>query len=60
MAYSAVQLTTTDAVGEAFSPDLTCEFSTLRCTPEPGDALFEFTPVSADEANRIGCAGRPK
>jgi hypothetical protein len=40
-------------VDEAFSPDLTWEFSPLLYAAERGDTMFEFIPISEDEADRI-------
>ena len=40
-------------VDEAFSPDLTWEFSPLLYAAERGDTMFEFVPISEDEADRI-------
>jgi hypothetical protein len=40
-------------VDEAFSPDLTWEFSPLLYAAERGDTMFDFVPVTEDEADRI-------
>lgn len=40
-------------VDEAFSPDLTWEFSPLLYAAERGDTMFEFVPISEDEADHI-------
>ena len=40
-------------VDEAFSPDLTWEFSPLLYAAERGDTMFEFIPISQDEADQI-------
>jgi hypothetical protein len=40
-------------VDEAFSPDLTWEFSPLFYAAERGDSMFEFVPITEDEADRI-------
>ena len=40
-------------VDEAFSSDLTWEFSTLLYAAERGDTMFEFVPISEDEADQI-------
>ena len=40
-------------VDEAFSPDLTWEFSSLLYAAERGDTMFEFVPISQDEADQI-------
>jgi hypothetical protein len=40
-------------VDEAFSPDLTWEFSPLLYAAERGDTMFEFVPITEDEADRI-------
>jgi hypothetical protein len=38
---------------EAFSTDLTWEFSPLLAGAERGDTMFEFVPISDAEAERI-------
>jgi len=38
---------------EAFSPDLTWEFSSLLYASERGDTMFDFIPITEDEANQI-------
>jgi hypothetical protein len=38
---------------EAFSADLTWEFSPLLAGAERGDTMFDFVPVSEAEAERI-------
>ncbi|MDX6418655.1 MAG: hypothetical protein QOG28_3275 [Trebonia sp.] len=38
---------------EAFSADLTWEFSPLLAGAERGDTMFDFVPISAEEAERI-------
>jgi hypothetical protein len=40
-------------VDEAFSPDLTWEFSPLLYAAERGDTMFEFVPITQDEAGQI-------
>ena len=40
-------------VDEVFSPDLTCQFSPLVYAAERSDTMFEFSPISQDEADRI-------
>jgi hypothetical protein len=40
-------------VDEAFSPDLTWEFSPLLYAAERGDTMFEFVPITEDEADQI-------
>ena len=40
-------------VDEAFSPDLTWEFSPLLYSAERGDTMFEFVPITEDEADQI-------
>lgn len=40
-------------VDKAFSPDLTWEFSPFLYAAERGDTMFEFVPISEDEAERI-------
>jgi len=40
-------------VDEAFSSDLTWEFSSLLYAAERGDTMFEFVPIAEDEAARI-------
>jgi hypothetical protein len=40
-------------VDEAFSPDLAWEFSPLLYAAERGDTMFDFVPISEDEADRI-------
>jgi hypothetical protein len=40
-------------VDEALSPDLTWEFSPLLYSAERGDTMFDFIPISEDEADRI-------
>jgi len=40
-------------VDEAFSPDLTWEFSPLLYAAERGDTMFEFVPITQDEAEQI-------
>ena len=38
---------------EMFSRDLTWEFSPLLYAAERGDTMFEFVPISEEEAGRI-------
>lgn len=38
---------------EAFSTDLTWEFSPLLVVAERGDTMFDFVPISEAEAERI-------
>jgi hypothetical protein len=38
---------------QAFSPDLTWEFSPVLYASERGETMFEFAPISEDEAARI-------
>jgi hypothetical protein len=38
---------------EAFSADLTWEFSPLLAGAERGDTMFDFVPISVEEAERI-------
>lgn len=38
---------------EAFSTDLTWEFSPLLAGAERGDTMFDFVPISEAEAERI-------
>jgi hypothetical protein len=38
---------------EAFSADLTWEFSPLLAGAERGDTMFDFVPISEEEAERI-------
>jgi len=38
---------------EAFSADLTWEFSPLLAGAERGDTMFDFVPISEAEAERI-------
>ncbi len=45
-------------VDEAFSPELTWEFSPLFYTAERGDTMFEFVPITEDEADRIVARNR--
>lgn len=40
-------------VDEAFSPDMAWEFSPLLYAAERGDTMFEFIPITQDEADRI-------
>ena len=40
-------------VDEALSPDLTWEFSPLLYAAENGDTMFEFVPITQDEADQI-------
>jgi hypothetical protein len=40
-------------VDEAFSPSLTWEFSPLLYAAERGDTMFEFAPITEDEADQI-------
>ena len=40
-------------VDEAFSSDLTWEFSSLLYAAERGDTMFEFVPITQDEADQI-------
>jgi hypothetical protein len=40
-------------VDEAFSRSLRWEFSSLLYAAERGDTMFDFVPVSEDEASRI-------
>lgn len=40
-------------VDEAFSRDLSWEFSPLLYAAERGDTMFEFVPIDEDEAERI-------
>jgi hypothetical protein len=40
-------------VDEAFSRDLSWEFSPLLYAAERGDTMFEFVPINEDEAERI-------
>jgi hypothetical protein len=40
-------------VDEAFSPELTWEFSPLLYAAERGDTMFEFVPIPEDEADQI-------
>src|SRR3984885_5983305 len=40
-------------VDEAFSSDLTWEFSSLLYAAERGDTMFEFVPIDQDEADQI-------
>ena len=40
-------------VDEAFSRNLRWEFSSLMYAAERGDTMFDFVPVSEDEASRI-------
>jgi hypothetical protein len=40
-------------VDEVFSRDLKWEFSPLLYAAERGDTMFDFVPISEDEANRI-------
>ena len=40
-------------VDEAFSPDLTWEFSPLLYAAERGDTMFEFVAITEDEADQI-------
>jgi hypothetical protein len=40
-------------VDEAFSPESTWEFSPLLYGAERGDTMFEFVPITEDEADRI-------
>jgi hypothetical protein len=40
-------------VDEAFSPDLIWEFSPLLYAAERGDTMYDFIPITEDEADRI-------
>ncbi len=40
-------------VDEAFSSDLKWEFSSLLYAAERGDTMFEFIPITQDEADQI-------
>jgi hypothetical protein len=40
-------------VDEAFSRDLKWEFSPLLYAAERGDTMFDFVPISEEEADRI-------
>ena len=40
-------------IDEAFSVDLTWEFSPLLAGAERGDTMFDFVPISEAEAERI-------
>ncbi len=40
-------------VDEAFSPNLTWEFSPLLYAAERGDTMFEFVAITEDEADQI-------
>ena len=40
-------------VDEAFSRDLRWEFSPLLYAAERGDTMFDFIPISEEEANQI-------
>ena len=40
-------------VDEAFTADLTWEFSSLLYATERGDTMFEFVPIAEDEADQI-------
>jgi hypothetical protein len=40
-------------VDEAFTADLTWEFSSLLYAAERGDTMFEFVPITEDEADQI-------
>ena len=40
-------------VDEAFSRNLRWEFSSLMYAAERGDTMFDFVPVSEDEASRV-------
>jgi len=40
-------------VDEAFSRNLRWEFSSLMYAAERGDTMFDFVPVSEEEASRI-------
>ena len=40
-------------VDEAFSSSLTWEFSPLLYAAERGDTMFEFVPITEDEADQI-------
>ena len=40
-------------VDEAFSRNLRWEFSSLLYAAERGDTMFDFVPISEDEASRI-------
>jgi hypothetical protein len=40
-------------VDEAFSRDLKWEFSPLLYAAERGDTMFDFVPISEEEAERI-------
>jgi hypothetical protein len=40
-------------VDEAFSRDLKWEFSPLLYAAERGDTMFDFVPISGEEAGRI-------
>jgi len=40
-------------VDEAFSRDMKWEFSPLLYAAERGDTMFDFIPITEEEANRI-------
>jgi len=40
-------------IDEAFSRNLKWEFSPLLYSAERGDTMYDFTEISADEANQI-------
>ena len=40
-------------VDEAFSRNLRWEFSSLMYAAERGDTMFDFVPISEDEASRV-------
>ena len=40
-------------VDEAFSRNLRWEFSSLLYAAERGDTMFDFVPISEDEASRV-------
>jgi hypothetical protein len=42
-----------EQVDEAFSPDMTWEFSPLLYASERGDTMFEFVPITEGEADQI-------
>jgi hypothetical protein len=43
----------TGQVDEEFSSDLIWEFSSLLYASERGDTMFDFIPISQEEANQI-------
>ena len=40
-------------IDEIFSRDLKWEFSSLLYAAERGDTMFDFVPISEDEASRV-------